>query len=85
MGTIAARDCVQVLDLAETVAAIVLLAGCQALDLRGDDVASRRARSLRDAVRKVVPGLVDDRRQDLDIEAVLSSTAPRAPRDLRAR
>jgi histidine ammonia-lyase len=71
MGTIAARDCVQVLELTETVAAIVLLAGCQAVDLRGDEVASRRARSLRGAVRKVVPTLVDDRRQDVDIEAVL--------------
>jgi histidine ammonia-lyase len=71
MGTIAARDCLQVLELTETVAAIALLAGCQALDLRGDEVASRRARSLRDAVRKAVPGVVEDRRQDLDIEAVL--------------
>jgi len=71
MGTIAARDCLQVLELTETVAAIALLACCQAVDLRGDEVASRRARSLRDAVRKVVPTVVDDRRQDVDVEAVL--------------
>jgi histidine ammonia-lyase len=72
MGTIAARDCLQVLELTETVAAIALLAACQAVDLRGDEVASRRARSLRDGVRKVVPPLVDDRRQDVDIDAVLA-------------
>jgi histidine ammonia-lyase len=72
MGTIAARDCLQVLELTETVAAIALLAGCQAVDLRGEEIASLRARSLRDAVRKVVPPLVDDRRQDVDIEAVLA-------------
>ena len=61
----------QVLELTETVAAIALLACCQAVDLRGDEVASRRARALRDALRKIVPMLVEDRRQDLDIEAVL--------------
>ncbi len=72
MGTIAARDCRQVLELTETVAAIALLACCQAVDLRGDEVASHRARALRDAVRKSVAMVVDDRRQDLDIEAVLA-------------
>jgi histidine ammonia-lyase len=71
MGTIAARDCREVLDLTETVAAIALLACCQAVDLRGDEIASRRARALRDALRKSVPMLVEDRRQDLDIETVL--------------
>jgi histidine ammonia-lyase/phenylalanine ammonia-lyase len=72
MGTIAARDCRQVLELTETVAAIALLACCQAVDLRGEEIASRRARALRDAVRKAVPMVVDDRRQDRDIEAVLA-------------
>ena len=50
MGTIAARDCRRILELSETVAAIVLLADCQALELRGDAGAGR-ARELRDAVR----------------------------------
>jgi histidine ammonia-lyase len=71
MGTIAARDCREVLDLTETVAAIALLACCQAVDLRGDEITSRRARALREALRKHVPMVVEDRRQDLDIEAVL--------------
>ena len=70
MGTIAARDCRRILELAETVAAIVLLADCQALELRGD--AAGRTRELREIVRKSVPALVADRRQDLDIERVLA-------------
>jgi histidine ammonia-lyase len=71
MGTIAARDCRRALELSETVAAIVLLADCQALELRGD-AAPGRARELREIVRKSVPALVADRRQDLDIERVLA-------------
>jgi histidine ammonia-lyase len=71
MGTIAARDARRVLELTETVSAISLLAVCQGIDLRGDEVASQRARALHAAVRKVVPKLEADRRQDLDIAAVL--------------
>jgi histidine ammonia-lyase len=72
MGTIAARDCRRILELSETVAAIALLAVCQALDLRGGASGSRRGRALRDAVRKEVPMVTEDRRQDLDIAAVLA-------------
>jgi histidine ammonia-lyase len=72
MGTIAARDCRRVLDLTETVAAIVLLAACQAQDLR-EGSAAPRLRELRDAVRAVAPPLLADRRQDRDVEAVLAS------------
>jgi histidine ammonia-lyase len=71
MGTIAARDCVRVLELAETVAAIHLLAACQALELRGDPLPPR-ARAIHAAVRRVAPPLEADRRQDLDIERVLA-------------
>src|SRR5262245_56670576 len=72
MGTIAARECRRILDLAETVAAIALLAACQAFDLRPGEGRSQRGRALRDAVRKEVELVVEDRRQDLDIEAVLA-------------
>jgi histidine ammonia-lyase len=72
MGTIAARDCRRVLDLTETVAAIALLAACQAQDLR-DGTAAPRLRELRDAVREVAPPVLADRRQDRDVEAVLAS------------
>jgi histidine ammonia-lyase len=71
MGTIAARDCRRILDLCETVAAIALLAACQALDLRGGGSQLRAALALREAVRKVAATVTADRRQDLDIERVL--------------
>jgi histidine ammonia-lyase len=71
MGTIAARDCRRILELSETVAAIVLLADCQALELRGDTGAGR-TRAIREAVRRAVPAVAADRRQDLDIERVLA-------------
>jgi len=71
MGTIAARDALRVLELTETVVAILLLAACQAVDLRGEEITSNRARELHGSVRKAVPMLQADRRQDVDIEAVL--------------
>ena len=71
MGTIAARDCRRVLDLAETVAAIVLLAACQALDLREGASQLQRSLALHGAVRKAEPMITEDRRQDRDIERVL--------------
>jgi histidine ammonia-lyase len=73
MGTIAARDCLRILELSETVAAIGVLAICQAVDLREreGEVPGRRATALRDAIRKTIPPLHEDRRQDLDIERVL--------------
>jgi histidine ammonia-lyase len=70
MGTIAARDCRRALDLSETVAVIALLAACQGQDLRGGTTAPR-LRALRDAVREVAPAVTEDRRQDLDVAAVL--------------
>jgi histidine ammonia-lyase len=72
MGTIAARDCLRILDLTETVAAIVQLAVCQAVDLREAVGVGRRGREIQEAVRKSVPMLTADRRQDLDIEAMLA-------------
>ncbi len=71
MGTIAARDCLRILELSETVAAIALLAACQAVDLRGGDTCCPRSIEVRDAVRVEVDMLRADRRQDVDIERVL--------------
>jgi histidine ammonia-lyase len=71
MGSIAARDCLRIIELTETVSAIVLLAAAQAVDLRGDGVVSQRARALRDRLRKTVEPNTADRRQDLDIESAL--------------
>jgi histidine ammonia-lyase len=72
MGTIAARDARQVLDLTETVAVIQLLAVCQAVDLRGPETAGARARALHEVLRKSVPAVTEDRRQDVDIEEALA-------------
>jgi len=71
MGTIAARDCLRILELTESVAAIGLLATAQAVDVRGTAACSSRSVAMRDAVRERVPMLDDDRRQDIDIEQVL--------------
>jgi len=71
MGTIAARDLMRVLELTETVSAIVLLAGLQAVDLRGPGQCGVRAAELHGAVRARIPMVIDDRRQDRDIEGVL--------------
>jgi histidine ammonia-lyase len=72
MGSIAARDCQRVLELTETVAIVELLALCQAVDLRGPDTCKRRSRALHGAVRALVPMNEGDRRQDLDITAILA-------------
>ena len=71
MGSIAVRDCLRIVELTETVSAIALLASAQAVDLRGDDVVSQRARTLRDRLRKSVEPNLEDRRQDLDIACVV--------------
>jgi histidine ammonia-lyase len=71
MGTIAARECLRILELTETVAAVHVLALCQAVDLRGGEARAQRSLALHDSVRKHVAMNVADRRQDHDIAAVL--------------
>ena len=70
MATTSARDLIRVLELAEEVAGIAVLAGCQALDLRGV-VARGPMAALHAAVREVAPRLREDRRMDRDHAAVL--------------
>jgi histidine ammonia-lyase len=69
MGTIAARDALAVLDLAETAAAIHTLAIAQAVDLR-EGACHLRATALHRSVRIVSPFVDGDRALDGDIEAV---------------
>jgi histidine ammonia-lyase len=71
MGTIAARDAVRVTELCERVLAVVLLAACQALELREGEPAPGNRAVLR-AVRAAVPRNDADRRQDGDIEAIVA-------------
>jgi histidine ammonia-lyase/phenylalanine ammonia-lyase len=68
MGSIAARDARSIVELARNVAAVHLLAVCQALDLRGVEKAGPKTRAVRDLVRARVPFLDADRRMDRDIE-----------------
>jgi phenylalanine ammonia-lyase len=71
MGTIAARDARTIVELAQNVAAIHLLAVTQALDLRGVRKASPVTRAVHDLVRSHVPFLDGDRRMDIDIRTVV--------------
>jgi histidine ammonia-lyase len=71
MATIAARDLLRVVELTEQVAAMLTLACCQAVELRGDSAFSKRARLIHGRVRSIVPRLTEDRRMDHDIHAVL--------------
>ena len=67
MGTIGARDARSIVDLAQNIIAIHLLACCQALELRGIDQASPRTRVAWERVREHVTFLDRDRRLDRDI------------------
>jgi histidine ammonia-lyase len=71
MGTIAARDCLRVLELTEQVGTILLIAACQAVDLLSGEGCHQRALELHACVRKQVPFNDADRRHDLDITALL--------------
>jgi phenylalanine ammonia-lyase len=70
MGAIAARDARTITELAQDIAAIHLLACCQALELRGVERSSPRTRAAYELVRRRVPGLDRDRCLDEDIGAV---------------
>jgi histidine ammonia-lyase len=68
---LAAIESLRVLSVAESVAAIVALAMCQAVDLRDGQGCHRRASAIYGAVRQLVPRLTRDRAQDRDVETVL--------------
>ncbi|MGW4020304.1 HAL/PAL/TAL family ammonia-lyase [Streptomyces sp. NPDC005009] len=71
LAPIAAREARSVVALAEEVAAIHLLAACQALDLRGPQRMGPRTRAVHRVVREVVPFMDRDRRMDDGIKKVL--------------
>ncbi|MFK7895790.1 MAG: histidine ammonia-lyase [Myxococcota bacterium] len=71
MATTAARDLLRMVELAEQVLSIALLATCQAMDLRGLGGEGALA-EMRETIRAEVPRVVEDRRMDLDWASVLA-------------
>ena len=82
LGTIAARDCLRVLDLSEQVAAAMLLALRQAIALRfpARPAVGPGLAGLLDTLEDTVAFVDQDRRLDLDLRAILSQVlgAPQA-------
>jgi histidine ammonia-lyase len=70
MGTISARKCRAVLANLESVIAIELLCGCQAVDLLTKGRPGRGTEAAYKACRKSVPVLDKDRELSRDIEAM---------------
>jgi histidine ammonia-lyase len=71
MGTIAARDARSIVEIAQHIAAIHLIALAQALDLRGIQQASPKVREAHAIIRARVAPLDRDRRMDGDIAAIV--------------
>jgi phenylalanine ammonia-lyase len=72
MGTIAARDARSIVELAQNIAAIHLMACCQALELRGVEKASPRSQAAFRLVREHIPFLDRDRYLDVDIATTVA-------------
>ena len=71
MGTISARDARSIVEIAQHIAAIHLIALAQALDLRGVQQASPKVREAHAIIRARVAPLDRDRRMDGDIAAIV--------------
>lgn len=78
MGTIAARDCLRVLELTEQVVVAGLLSAAQALDLRESDSSFDRAAitpvlaGMRDSIREQVAKVEEDRPLEADLRHMLA-------------
>jgi phenylalanine ammonia-lyase len=72
MGTIAARDARSIVELAQNIAAIHLMACCQALELRGIEQASPRTQAAFRLVREHIPFVDRDRYFDVDIATTVA-------------
>jgi histidine ammonia-lyase len=73
MGTIAARDARSIVELIREVAAIHLLALCQAADLRGLEHLSRPTAAVHAVIRKLSPFLERDRPMEADVDRVVEA------------
>lgn len=67
MGTIAARDCLRIIELTEQVAAACLLAGVQAVELRGGGDLSRGMLETLQQTRRHSPLLSNDRAMEAEL------------------
>jgi histidine ammonia-lyase/phenylalanine ammonia-lyase len=72
MGTIAARGARSIVEIAQDVAAIHLIASCQALDLRGVEKASAGTRAAHALVRERISFMDVDRRFHDDIATAVA-------------
>jgi histidine ammonia-lyase len=77
MGTIAARDCLRVLELTEQVAAAMLIAARQGLTLRSQlnpkQTLSSALQAFQIKLEKLIPLVVEDRALDQDLHALLQA------------
>lgn len=78
MGTIAARDCLRILQLTEQVAAASLIAACQGLELRhkaGDieHLIDGGIKTTFDQVRKISPFLEEDRALERELRTMVGT------------
>lgn len=68
MGTIAARDCLRILELTEQVAAALLIATVQGIELRGDEtLLTPNLRATRNQLRALIPFLDTDRAMEQEL------------------
>lgn len=72
LGTHAAFDLKEVYENLERLTAILLLAGIQAIELRGIGKASKKSKELWKIVRKEVPFLKNDKPLQKDLEKIIS-------------
>ena len=76
MGTIAARDCLRVLQLSEQVAAALVMACTQALELRERQTptpATPAVRAFCAAARRITPFLDEDRPLEGELRALVAA------------
>jgi phenylalanine ammonia-lyase len=78
MGSIAARDARTIVELAQNIAAIHLIACCQALELRGVEQCSQRTREAFGLLRSRAAFLDQDRYMDEEIASVVDLIRSRA-------
>ena len=84
MGTIAARDCLRVLQLTEQVASAALLSACQGLELRirqkelSFDTLTPDILSMFKWVRDISPFLNEDRALDSELHAIVKAIQDQA-------